>query len=415
MKHAVADESASYAAEVARLLWPEPWDAPYVTRSRHRNGQPHRDAYLFPNRRRPRLLVPVDVPGTSSMLSGLAPRRTGIGPVRGLLQRSVRSRAFSLVGWPMLRVPGADPGADSIENHLAQYFEAPVRVGVMLGTRRVNQKPVLQVFDLTGRLKGYAKVGHNRLTAALVRREAAALATIGARAPRSFRAPRLIHHGEWAGLEILAMSALVADPSHGVVPQAARVSAMVETAGLAGTTRLPLTSSGFWRRLRHTVATLSTAPDADRLERLAGAIEDHHRGDLVTVGGWHGDWSRWNMNMRDGVVQLWDWERYDGEVPLGFDGLHFAAHAIRPGHGQLQQQEQTFLRSVPVSLSELGVQHAEHDLTLRAYLFTIAVRYVDALMHSATPALEQRTQWALSLLERLCEQQARPGLRGGPE
>ena len=38
MSPAPADASASYAAEVARLLWSETWDAPYVTRARHRTG-----------------------------------------------------------------------------------------------------------------------------------------------------------------------------------------------------------------------------------------------------------------------------------------------------------------------------------------------------------------------------------------
>jgi hypothetical protein len=396
-----AGASASYAAEVARLLWPEPWDAPYVTRSRHRSGQPHRDAYLFPSERRPRLLVPADLPGSSSMLRRLAPRRTGIGPVRDLLERSVQSRAFSLVGWPMLRVPGADPRADSIENHLAEHFGTPVRVGVLLGTRRVNQKPVLQVFDLDGRLLGYAKVGHNELTAALVRHEASALTTIGAHSPRSFRAPQLVHHGRWAGLEVIAISPMVADPGQAGVPRTARIEAMRELLALGGTSRLPLVRSGFWKRLRTAIASLPAGDRTERLARLAVAIEDEHRGDLLTLGGWHGDWSRWNMNLRGGVVQLWDWERYDAEVPAGFDALHFAAHAIRPGRGDLRQQEQTFLRAVPASLGELGVQLAEHDLTLRTYLFTIAVRYVDALGHSATPALERRTEWALSLMERL--------------
>ena len=75
------DASASYAAEVARLLWPEPWEAPYVTRSRHRSGPPHRDAYLFPSERRPRLLVPADVPGSSSMLQRLGRGRSAlVGP-----------------------------------------------------------------------------------------------------------------------------------------------------------------------------------------------------------------------------------------------------------------------------------------------------------------------------------------------
>jgi len=409
-----ADASASYAAEVARLLWPEPWDAPYVTRSRHRAGQPHRDAYLFPSERRPRLLVPADVPGSSSMLQRLAHGRHGIAaPVRGLLERSVQSRAFSLVGWPMLRVPGTDPGADSIENQLAQHFGTEVRVGVLLGTRRVNQKPVLQIFDLEGRLQGYAKVGHNDLTAALVRREAASLAAIGAQSPRWFRVPHLVHHGQWGGLEILVTSPLIAEPGQRTVPRSARVNAMLEVAGLEGTRTALLTHTGFWARLRDAVALLSSEPDGGRLQGLADAIETHHGSDTVRLGGWHGDWSRWNMNLRDGIVQIWDWERYDPEVPMGFDGLHFAAHAIRAGHGDLQRQEAEFLSRVPTSLHELGVRPGQHDLTLRLYLLSISVRYVDALTHSATPALRRRTAWALSLLGRLGDRPS-PVPSGGP-
>jgi hypothetical protein len=403
VKPAPADTSAAYAAEVARLLWPEPWEAPYVTRTRHRTGLPHRDAFIFPSERRPRLLVPADVPGSSSMLQRLGSGRSALaGPMRSLLQRSVHSRAFALARWPMLRVSATDPGADSIERHLAGCFGTEVRVGVLLGTRRVNQKPVLQVFDLEGRLLGYAKVGHNDLTAALVRREAHSLATVGGRNPRSFRVPRLLHHGQWSGLEVLVISALATNPRHRVTRDA-QLTAMRELVQLGDTTTLPLAESGFWARLRHTAELLSEEPDGGRLLAAASAIERRHGPDPVSLGGWHGDWGRWNMGMGDGVLQLWDWERHDPEVPIGFDGLHFAAQDVRPGERDQRRQEDSFLRSVPETLAELGVHSAQHDLTLRLYLLEIAVRYVDALTHGATPALRRRTSWVLSLLERPLE------------
>jgi hypothetical protein len=403
MTSAPADASASYAAEVARLLWPDPWEAPYVTRVRHRPGLPHRDAYLFPSERRPRLLVPADLPDSSTMLQRLGTGRSALaGPVRTLLERSVRSRAFALARWPMLRVPGTDPDADSIENHLAGCLGTDVRVGVLLGTRRVNQKPVLQVFGLDGTLLGYAKVGHNDLTAALVRREADSLATVGGLHPRSFRVPRLLHHGRWAGLEVLVMSPLSTNPRHRVT-RATRLAAMREVVALAGTTSAPLAESGFWSRLHGTAQLLADAPDGPRLQAAVDAIERRDVTERVTLGGWHGDWGRWNMGMGEGVLQLWDWERYDPEVPVGFDGLHFAAQSVRPGERAAQRQEETFLRSVPDLLAELGVPPGLHDLTLRLYLLEIAVRYVDALTHGATPALRRRTAWVLSLLERLSE------------
>ena len=44
----VTDVSATYAAEVASLLWSTPGHAAHITRSRHRRG-PHRDFYIFPS------------------------------------------------------------------------------------------------------------------------------------------------------------------------------------------------------------------------------------------------------------------------------------------------------------------------------------------------------------------------------
>jgi hypothetical protein len=399
---APADASASYAAEVARLLWPEPWQPPYVTHARHRPGSPHRDAYLFPSERRPRLLVPADLPDSSSMLQRLGSGRSALSvPVRTLLERSVRSRVFPLARWPMLRVTGNDPGADSIETYLAGCLGTDVRVGVLLGTRRVNQKPVLQVFATDGTLLGYAKVGHNDLTAALVRREADALVTLGEADPRSFRIPRLIHHGRWAGLEVLVMSALTTDPRCRVDP-ATRLAAMREVVGLLGTTTVPLAGSGFWSRLRSSAQLLADTPDGPRLQVAAGAIERRDGAEQVTFGGWHGDWGRWNLGMSpdDDALRLWDWERYDPAVPVGFDALHLAAQAVRPGQRGAPRQEYAFLRSAPELLSELTVPARLHDLTLRLYLLTIGVRYVEALTHGATPALRRRTAWVLSLLER---------------
>jgi hypothetical protein len=401
MRSDPVESSASYAAEVARLLWPAPWETPYVTRDRRRLGQPHRDAYLFPSRRRPRLLVPADVPGSSIMLQRLGTgRSTLVEPARSLIERSVRSSAFAFARWPMLRVPATDPSADSIERHLAHCFGTEVRVGVLLGTRRVNQKPVLQVFDLDGGLRGYAKIGHNDLTAALVRREAAALGSMSEHRTRSFQAPRLIHHDRWAGLEVLVISPLTTEPRHEVL-RSARVAAMVEVAHLAGTIRRPLGESGFWDRLRNSTELLRKEPDGEHLQAAVREVEETHHADPVCFGGWHGDWGRWNMGMGGGALKLWDWERYDQQVPIGFDGLHFDAQSVRPGDRDEHRQEKAFLRSVSATLAELGVPVSQHDLTLRLYLLEIAVRYVDALAHGATPALRRRTSWVLSLLGRL--------------
>jgi hypothetical protein len=129
-----------------------------------------------------------------------------------------------------------------------------------------------------------------------------------------------------------------------------------------------------------------------------GQAHAEHR---LAFGAWHGDWGRWNMGIDDGALKIWDWERYDPDVPIGFDALHFAAQSVRPGERGERRQEQTFLRSVPTALTELGVEPGQHDLVLRLYLLEIAARYVEALTHGGTPVLRRRTSWVLSLLGQL--------------
>ena len=392
--------SVEYAAEVTRLLWPEPWSAPALTRSRHEAGAGCRDAYVFPSRRRPRLLVPADLPGSSVMLRRLGSGRSQLaGPARALLVRSVRSRAFPLARWPMMRVEGADPRTDSVERHLSDALGIDVRVGVLLGTRRANQKPVLQVFGLDGAVLGYAKLGHNELTSSLVRQEAHALQRIAGALPHSFHVPRVVHHSTWCGLEVLVLSAL---PTTGrPVTRSARLSASREIAGLLGTTATTLASSGFWERRRHSADLLGATPTGERVQALARTIEQQHGADPVTLGGWHGDWGPWNMGMADdGGLQVWDWERYDAEVPVGFDALHLAAQRVRPGGRDDRRQEAVFLDAVAPALDELGVRPHQRESTLRLYLLEMAIRYVDAQQHGTTPALGRRTSWVLSLLER---------------
>ena len=223
-----------------------------------------------------------------------------------------------------------------------------MRVGVLLGTRRVNQKPVLQVFDLDGRLLGYAKVGHNDLTAALVRREAASLAS-GRRAR-----PALLPGPAAAPPRTVGRTGGPRDLAPGHQPATAGDSTPRDSPRCARWRGCPAPPAAPWPRAASGPGSRATA------DRLAGEPDGRpaagrcrrdravpRRRPPVSLGGWHGDWGSWNMGMGDGVLQVWDWERYDPEVPLGFDGLHFAAQSVRPGERDERRQEEPFLRSVP--------------------------------------------------------------------
>jgi hypothetical protein len=218
--------------------------------------------------------------------------------------------------------------------------------------------------------------------------------------PQTFRIPEVLHHSRWSGLEVLVQSPLTVRPGE-PVPGPVREAAGRELATLGGTEEAPLCASSFWHRLHGEVAALPADPDRDRLRRALAGLEHHHGDDVLTLGGSHGDWGHWNMGMADGRLLVWDWERYDARVPLGFDALHHGVRAVQPGQRAAARQQETFLAAVPEALGAAGVPAVGHHLTLRLYLAEMATRYLEALTHGETAALRRRTSWVLSLLEEL--------------
>ena len=391
----------AYALEVARRLWPEPWQPPEVVRHGPASGSAtRRELYVFPSASRPRLLLPVDVPAATSMLGRLGKDRSRLSRVgRRLLLRVAASPAFSLLRWPRLAIsaaPGPEP--DSIDRYLSTVLGREVRVGVVLGTPRANQKPVLKVFSREGQLVGYAKIGHNPLTAALVRRETETLTRLQAHQPQHFRAPQVLHAGQWRGLEVLVMSALSGSPGFHT-PAPLRVAAMRELATLAGTDSRPLSSSDYWQRITREVEQVTDPAARQRLQKCAETVHQRCGATVLQLGAWHGDWGHWNMALDGDTVQLWDWERFDSPVPLGFDALHHAAQGVRPGSRAFADQQARFPDQAHQALRELGVPPEVWRLTLALYFLEISVRYAASLDFSRTPALQRRAAWALSLLE----------------
>src|ERR1700710_2010115 len=99
-------------------------------------------------------------------------------------------------------------GTDTLAAHLSAAVGQPVRVSVRFGPPRANRKPVLQLLDRRGHAVGFAKLGVNELTRALVTAEAAALREIAKRDLGIVRAPKVLHAGAWNDLELLVIEAL---------------------------------------------------------------------------------------------------------------------------------------------------------------------------------------------------------------
>ena len=185
----VTDGSASYAAEVARLLWSTPGRRPtspaaaaltdpIATPTCSRAAAPP-----APATRRPARFLEHDPTARGRAVSARRPRdlaARAVGTFARLHPGEVAHAAS----------PARRPGRRLDREIPRRVLRDRVRVGILLGTRRVNQKPVLQVFDLQGRVAGYAKVGHNTLTAAFAKREASPSQTSARSRPVPSRSPR---------------------------------------------------------------------------------------------------------------------------------------------------------------------------------------------------------------------------------
>jgi hypothetical protein len=196
--------------------------------------------------------------------------------------------------------------------------------------RRANRKPVLSVSGPGGRL-AFVKIGDSARTRDLVRNEARALRLVAAAAPATIVAPAVLHHGRWRGLEVLVLSPL------------------------------PVPTRPWARRV--------PAPLVERAVQEIAALDPG--------APWcrHGDFAPWNMApTRDGRLLVWDWERFESGVPLGFDAVHLFFQRALTRMGPARAARACVARALR-TLAPYGLSAAEARLTAIRYLIELAGRH----------------------------------------
>jgi hypothetical protein len=390
-----ADQNVDRLVRTVGRLWPGHDVALLQNRRRDRSA---RELIFVPSMASPRLLVPAGRPAAAA--SGL--RRFS----RAL---SSKERAVRLVGSFALRA-GAEglladrirmtprPGGEtSIEQHLSEVLGTQVVVGLGVGSLRANQKPILQAFDKSGRCIAYVKVGDSELTAGLVQQEGAALAELAKQDWRLLELPALLHLGNWQGLELLVISALdtAVRPGGGPLLQPP-LDALDELYDRFDEGPAALGQSAYWQGL------VDTADQVDDL-RLRTAYREaldrvgESRGDeQVRLTAWHGDFAPWNLGMRGGRLQLWDWERFASGVPAGLDRIHYVLHTSTRAHGF----------SAAVIDTALASPHTHHpawspsaqELLGVLYLASITARYLIGSQGDQGDVIRPTTETVLDAL-----------------
>ncbi|MDP8978156.1 MAG: phosphotransferase, partial [Actinomycetota bacterium] len=274
--------------------------------------------------------------------------------------------------------PAESAGAATLPGALRRLLEAPeLVVAAGLGDSEPNRKPVLQLLDPAGGIRGFAKVGWNDYTRAHVETEVAALDRLTADPPRRFGTPTLVGADRWGDLRVCVSSPL--PPAVRPYPAASGPPPLAVTRELAGRgepERAPLGASRYWYQLRERLA--ATPPDERRRRVVEACIRDlADRAGAVRMGfgAWHGDWSPWNMGWVGPRLYVWDWEHGAPCVPLGFDLLHFefqVAFELR-GRGLDEAVSRVAARG-PGRLAHLGVAPAARRATVVLYLLELLCR-----------------------------------------
>ena len=353
---------------------------------------------MLPSARRPRLLVP-----SGRRASAAAVRRYG---EPGSFPAWAGSRALALAlaaGGARAGLGGrlrvsAEPGTGTIEAYLRSVLGSEVLISTHLGAARANRKPVLQLLTRRGETAGFAKVSVNPLTRDLIRAERAALDTLAAEDFRELTMPRVLHHGEWQGREVLIMNALPVWRRRKALRPGQLVAAMTELTAVGGRSHGPLAGSDYLARLRSRLEASQAGPDraalGAALDTLAAA------GAEFGFGAWHGDWTGWNMaSTADGLL-VWDWERFALGVPAGFDFLHYRLQSdVVRRRRPPREAAADCVRNAPGWLAPFGVATAEAPVVAILYLAELSARYLADRQAEAGARLGQPGTWLIPTIE----------------
>jgi hypothetical protein len=288
------------------------------------------------------------------------------------------------------------PGADTIEGHLREALGHDIMVSLYLGPARANRKPILLVLTPDGQLVGFAKIGISALTRNLVQAEHEALARVGEAGLPGVTVPRVLHYGEWRGLNVLLLSALPVWLRRRRVSGERLTAAMNAVARVDGERREPLADGSYLRQLTGRLAAADQTKERDALLGALGMLAAQAPDAGLVLGCWHGDWTPWNMASTSGGLLVWDWERFAGGVPLGFDALHYRLQKdVVPGHREPRTAAARCIEDAPAVLAPFGLAAREARITGTLYLADLAARYLTDRQEQAGALLGAPGQWLI--------------------
>lgn len=380
--------SVAIAPELSDLLWPNA----HLVRGRGKHER--LEILCLPSTTNARSLIPLT---PASVPAGVLARRLNGRGMRGTAKRMALMSLVraGLVTQGRSRVAHLVPHSGAgLAEFISENLQQDILMAVHVGAPRANQKPVLELMDDTGRAVAFGKLGVNPLTDQLVRAETVALATLAGRRLPHVMHPTVLASLSWQGHPLLLQSPLPVEratrPPATLVATAAR-----EVAGLGETHRGCLAESRFFARLSGRLSSLPPDDEGELLTNSLLALASEHV--PLSFGSWHGDWTPWNMAAAADQLMVWDWERYDSEVPKGFDQLHHAFQsAVQRNPRGAPAQARNLVARAPQALGWMDESTAR--ATTRLYFLEIASRYLKDGQAQAGGRLGDVLPWAAAAL-----------------
>lgn len=388
-------------ADVIHAIWPPPvsWTLGALRPAGQRLVA---ELVVMPGAADPRVLLPRRPVLAAAATRAAAPMHTPRLRARALVLSSALRLGLAPHLGVRLRLWTPDAAdARTIDELLGELVGDRITVSVRLGPARANRKPVLHALSAAGAVAGVAKLGLTDLTRALVVTEAEALRRLGRSSLPTISTPHLLFAGPWGTSELVVQTPLVATRRQRV-PERLRIEAMREVATIAGTSQRSLGASQYVTGLHTRMGAVRRTDHRERLVAGLTRVTATHEGagGLIDMGSWHGDWTDWNVVHGDGVVMVWDWERFSTDVPLGFDALHHAAQPVLAApDGPTAADAARLVANAPRLLAPFGVGAPEAETSARLYLLEIGTRYAADGQLEASVAAGAIDRWLLPVIE----------------
>ena len=317
-------------------------------------------------------------------------------------------------GWGSAGPPenyGLGGGDLDIVSYLESALNRPLCVGLYTSPPRANRKPVLSLVSPRGELVGFVKIGTSSLTRDLVTHEAQALQRMEDATLKRLLVPPLLLHATWRDYVVLVQGALQPrghrSPSRALVVAAMRELSEVEGVGVESVVDGPYVT-----RLEERMAGLPDTAMAARLRVALSMVRSRRSHGQMRVGAWHGDWTPWNMGPAAQRIALWDWERLEFGVPVGFDLLHYDLQTLIVREGcDPSVAARSVVGSAPELLAEMGTRTSPQEARLVSmlYLLEMGTRYLHDRQKEAGAKLGDLNSWLLPTLDDALEAMARDG------